>query len=74
MICEALRSRPKEMGTRSASSAKWPTRSRRRCVDRLLHLAYRVFPDSAASKGQGRRGARLLRADRDGDADRGVHW
>jgi hypothetical protein len=21
-------------------------------VDRLLHLAYRVFPDSAASKGQ----------------------
>ena len=25
---------------------------RRRRVDRLLHLAYRVFPDSAASKGQ----------------------
>ena len=55
---------------RSASSARSPTRSRRSAVDRLLHLAYRVFPDSAASKGHAeRRGARLLRADRDGDAD-----
>ena len=72
MICEALRAGPRRWARGSASSARSPTRSRPSTVDRLLHLAYRVFPDSAAAKGQRRRrGARLLRADRDGDADAG---
>ena len=73
MICEALRSRPKEMGTRMGKFGEVAYSLSPNTVDRLLHLAYRVFPDSAASKGQhGRRGARLLRADRDGDADAGA--
>ena len=72
MICEALRSRPKEMGTRMGKFGEVAYTLSPSAVDRLLHLAYRVFPDSAASKGHARRrGARLLRADRDGDADEG---
>jgi thioester reductase-like protein len=53
MICEALRSRPKEMGTRLGKFGEVAYTLSPRTMDRLLHLAYRVFPDSAASKGQG---------------------
>ena len=52
MICEALRSRPKEMGTRIGKFGEVAYSLSPSMVDRLLHLAYRVFPDSAASKGQ----------------------
>jgi thioester reductase-like protein len=52
MICEALRSRPKEMGTRLGKFGEVAYTLSPGAVDRLLHLAYRVFPDSAASKGQ----------------------
>jgi thioester reductase-like protein len=75
MICEALRSRPKHMGTRLGRFGEVAYTLSPGAVDRLLHLAYRVFPDSAASKGQ-----------RDADEHasfeqiamatltRGVHW
>jgi thioester reductase-like protein len=53
MICEALRSRPKEMGTRLGKFGEVAYSLSPKTMDRLLHLAYRVFPDSAASKGQG---------------------
>jgi thioester reductase-like protein len=52
MICEAMRSRPKEMGTRIGKFGEVAYSLSPNMVDRLLHLAYRVFPDSAASKGQ----------------------
>jgi thioester reductase-like protein len=52
MICEALRGRPKEMGTRVGKFGEVAYTISPRTMDRLLHLAYRVFPDSAASKGQ----------------------
>jgi thioester reductase-like protein len=52
MICEALRRRPKEMGTRLGKFGEVAYSLSPRAMDRLLHLAYRVFPDSAASKGQ----------------------
>ncbi len=52
MICEALRSRPKEMGTRLGKFGEVAYSLSPSMVDRLLHLAYRVFPDSAAAKGQ----------------------
>jgi thioester reductase-like protein len=52
MICEALRSRPKEMGTRLGKFGEVAYSLNPGAVDRLLHLAYRVFPDSAAAKGQ----------------------
>jgi NAD(P)-dependent dehydrogenase (short-subunit alcohol dehydrogenase family) len=52
MICEALRSRPKHMGTRLGTFGEVAYTLAPNMVDRLLHLAYRVFPDSAAAKGQ----------------------
>src|SRR5271154_3507455 len=51
MICEALRSHPKEMGTRLGTVGEIAYALSPKAVDRILHLAYRVFPDSAASKG-----------------------
>ncbi|HUB72916.1 MAG TPA: SDR family oxidoreductase [Solirubrobacteraceae bacterium] len=52
MICEALRARPKEMGTWMGKFGEVAYSLSPSAVDRLLHLAYRIFPDSAASKGQ----------------------
>src|SRR5438874_1823378 len=52
MICDAMRSRPKHMGTRLGTVGEVAYTLSPSAVDRLLHLAYRVFPDSAASKGQ----------------------
>jgi NAD(P)-dependent dehydrogenase (short-subunit alcohol dehydrogenase family) len=52
MICDALRSRPKHMGTRLGTLGEVAYALSPKAVDRILHLAYRVFPDSAASKGQ----------------------
>jgi thioester reductase-like protein len=52
MICEAMRKRPKHMGTRLGTFGEIAYALSPKTVDRLLHLAYRVFPDSAASKGQ----------------------
>jgi thioester reductase-like protein len=52
MICEALRGRPKEMGTWMGKFGEVAYTLSPSAVDRLLHLAYRVFPDSAASRGQ----------------------
>ncbi len=51
MICEALRSRQKEMGTWMGKFGEVAYTLSPNAMDRILHLAYRVFPDSAASKG-----------------------
>jgi thioester reductase-like protein len=77
MICEAMRSRPKQMGTFIGKFGEVAYSLNPSAVDRLLHLAYRVFPDSAASKGQ-------LEAEVDervsfeqiamATLTRGVHW
>jgi hypothetical protein len=52
MITEALRRRPKEMGTRIGRFGEVAYTLSPSTMDRILHLAYRVFPDSAAAKGQ----------------------
>ncbi len=52
MILEAMRGRPKQMGTRIGRFGEVLYTLNPSAVDRLLHLAYRVFPDSAAAKGQ----------------------
>ena len=52
MICEALRTHPKHMGTRLGTVGEVLYALSPKAVDRILHLAYRIFPDSAASRGQ----------------------
>ena len=51
-LTRALRGRPKHMGTRLGTAGEIAYALSPKAVDRILHLAYRVFPDSAASKGQ----------------------
>ncbi|HUN78433.1 MAG TPA: SDR family oxidoreductase [Solirubrobacteraceae bacterium] len=52
MICEAIRSRPKHIGTRLGTAGEVAYALSPKAVDRILHLAYRVFPDSGAARGQ----------------------
>ena len=37
---------------RPATSARWPTRWRPKTAFRVLHMAYQVFPDSSAARGE----------------------
>ena len=52
MICEAIRSKPKHIGTRLGTFGEVAYALAPKAVDQILHMAYKVFPDSAASKGQ----------------------
>jgi NAD(P)-dependent dehydrogenase (short-subunit alcohol dehydrogenase family) len=52
MITNALRTRPKHVGTRLGTFGEVAYALSPKAVDRILHLAYRLFPDSAASKGE----------------------
>jgi NAD(P)-dependent dehydrogenase (short-subunit alcohol dehydrogenase family) len=74
-ICEAIRARPKTINTRLGTFGEVAYALAPKAVDQILHLAYKVFPESSAAKG-----------DKDGD-DRasgeatalaylmkGVHW
>jgi NAD(P)-dependent dehydrogenase (short-subunit alcohol dehydrogenase family) len=76
MICEALRSKPKHIGTRLGTFGEVAYALSPKAVDRILHLAYRVFPDSAAARGE--KGAVEERASFEQIAmatlTRGVHW
>jgi NAD(P)-dependent dehydrogenase (short-subunit alcohol dehydrogenase family) len=51
LICEALRARPKEINTRLGTFGEVAHALAPKAVDQVLHMAYKVFPDSAASKG-----------------------
>jgi NAD(P)-dependent dehydrogenase (short-subunit alcohol dehydrogenase family) len=75
MVCEAIRSKPKQINTRLGTFGEVAYALAPKAVDQILHLAYRVFPESSAAKG-----------DKDGDDRasgeatalaylmRGVHW
>ncbi|HLI32932.1 MAG TPA: SDR family oxidoreductase [Solirubrobacteraceae bacterium] len=52
MICEALRSHPKQIGTRLGTTAEVLYALAPKVVDRILNTAYSVFPESAAARGE----------------------
>jgi NAD(P)-dependent dehydrogenase (short-subunit alcohol dehydrogenase family) len=52
IICEALRARPKEINTRLGTFGEVAHALAPKAIDQVLHMAYKVFPDSAASKGE----------------------
>ncbi len=52
LICEAMRSRPKEINTRLGTAGEVMHALAPKVMDQILHVAYKVFPDSAASKGE----------------------
>jgi NAD(P)-dependent dehydrogenase (short-subunit alcohol dehydrogenase family) len=75
MICEALRTRPKHMGTTLGTTGEVLYALAPAAVDRILHLAYRVFPDSAASRGETGPDERAsLEQLAMANLMRGVHW
>ena len=75
MICEALRTRPKHMGTSLGTAGEVAYALAPGAVDRILHLAYRVFPDSAAARGDAEAEERAsLEQLAMANLMRGVHW
>jgi NAD(P)-dependent dehydrogenase (short-subunit alcohol dehydrogenase family) len=52
LICEAIRARPKHLGTRLGTFGEVAYTLFPKAVDQILSTAYKVFPDSAAAKGK----------------------
>jgi NAD(P)-dependent dehydrogenase (short-subunit alcohol dehydrogenase family) len=75
LICEAIRSKPKTINTRLGTFGEVLYAIAPKAVDQILHMAYKVFPESAAAKGQKDPQERAS-----GEATalaylmRGVHW
>ena len=51
MVCDAIRRKPKHIGTRLGTFGEVSYALAPKAVDQILHMAYKVFPDSAAAKG-----------------------
>ena len=51
LICEAIRSKPKQINTRLGTFGEVSYALFPKAVDQILSAAYKVFPDSAAAKG-----------------------
>ena len=81
MICEAMRSKPKHIGTRLGTFGEVAYALQPKAVDQILHMAYKVFPDSARARGtpkEGEKPAEQEKASTEAVAlahlMRGVHW
>jgi NAD(P)-dependent dehydrogenase (short-subunit alcohol dehydrogenase family) len=81
MICEAMRSKPKHIGTRLGTFGEVAYALQPKAVDQILHMAYKVFPDSARARGapkEGEKPGEQEKASTEAVAlahlMRGVHW
>ncbi len=79
MVVDALVERPKQINTRLGTFGEVAYALAPEVVDQLLHVAYRVFPDSAAARGgesddADRPSARSRTADALVRLVPGVHW
>ncbi|HEV3228820.1 MAG TPA: SDR family oxidoreductase [Solirubrobacteraceae bacterium] len=52
LICEAIRAKPKTINTRLGTFGEVAYTLAPKAVDQILHMAYKVFPDSAAAAGK----------------------
>ncbi len=52
LICEAMRAKPKSINTKLGTFGEVSYALAPKAIDQVLHMAYKVFPDSAASKGE----------------------
>jgi NAD(P)-dependent dehydrogenase (short-subunit alcohol dehydrogenase family) len=75
LICEAIRARPKQINTRLGTFGEVLYALAPKAVDQILHMAYKVFPESSAARGDKETEDRAS-----GEATalaylmRGVHW
>ena len=76
LICEAIRAKPKQINTRLGTFGEVLYALAPKAVDQILHMAYKVFPESSAAKGE--TGGDQERASGEATAlaylMRGVHW
>jgi NAD(P)-dependent dehydrogenase (short-subunit alcohol dehydrogenase family) len=52
LVCEAIRAKPKTINTRLGTFGEVAYALAPKAVDQVLHAAYKIFPDSAAAKGE----------------------
>src|SRR3954454_14867826 len=52
LVCEAIRAKPKQLNTRLGTFGEVAYTLAPKAVDQILHMAYRVFPESAAASGK----------------------
>jgi NAD(P)-dependent dehydrogenase (short-subunit alcohol dehydrogenase family) len=75
LICEAIRAKPKQINTKLGTFGEVAYAIAPKAVDQILHMAYKVFPESGAAKGEVKAEERAS-----GEATalaylmRGVHW
>jgi NAD(P)-dependent dehydrogenase (short-subunit alcohol dehydrogenase family) len=75
LICEAVRAKPKQINTKLGTFGEVLYAVAPKAVDQILHMAYKVFPESSAAKGDKEAQDRAS-----GEATalahlmRGVHW
>jgi NAD(P)-dependent dehydrogenase (short-subunit alcohol dehydrogenase family) len=81
MICEAMRSKPKHIGTRLGTFGEVAYALQPKAVDQILHMAYKVFPDSARARGAPKEGEKPGEEEKASTEAvalahlmRGVHW
>jgi thioester reductase-like protein len=77
MICEAIRAKPKQINTRLGTFGEVLYALAPKAVDQILHMAYKVFPESTKKK-EGEEGGPEERASGEAMAlahlMKGVHW
>jgi NAD(P)-dependent dehydrogenase (short-subunit alcohol dehydrogenase family) len=74
-VCEAIRAKPKQINTKLGTFGEVAYALAPKAVDQFLHLAYRVFPESTAAKGEKGEGERASsEATALAYLMRGVHW
>jgi NAD(P)-dependent dehydrogenase (short-subunit alcohol dehydrogenase family) len=73
-ICEAIRSKPKTINTRLGTFGEVAYALAPKAVDQILHLAYKVFPESSAAKGEKGEDRASGEATALAYLMKGVHW
>ena len=77
LVCEAIRAKPKQINTKLGTFGEVAYALAPKAVDQILHLAYKVFPESTAAKG-GKGDASSDKASGEATAlaylMKGVHW
>src|ERR671914_1561466 len=75
LICEAIRAKPKQINTRLGTFGEVLYALAPKAVDQILHMAYKVFPESSAAKGD-KEGQDRASGEATALAHlmRGVHW
>jgi NAD(P)-dependent dehydrogenase (short-subunit alcohol dehydrogenase family) len=73
-VCEAIRTKPKTINTRLGTFGEVAYALAPKAVDQILHLAYKVFPESSAAKGEAGDDKASGEATALAYLMRGVHW